>query len=395
MSGLLAGKVWMSALKPTLKPLAATLADIADDDGTSIYPTIAYVAWRLGAGQRTVTRGIGELLLIGVLVKVDEPHHHRPAEYTLIEAALPKRDGWGGVKQRKVRGAGLATHQQKQGGQFGTPLVETGVPSTTGRGANGDVQGCQPRQGGVPFEADLLPLSLNDPSVPVSETSERKSVDTPPARPAVADLVITWNAHRQPGPKILHPERLSGKRYRLLDHALDESPDLSDWIVAIVWLNGQRYANARGTGQNGTWRATLDWLAKPGELAKVLETAATDDVAPPHRPRRPGDLPSDGPTHPPEQAAEIRRRRDDADQYQQARYDEAAALALDLSDRARAHLETAVLEELELNGYRERISASAFDDLVLRALPQKLLDQARGRPLVEVVAELEGKVVAA
>ena len=53
MSGLLAGKVWQSALDPKLKPLAAALADIASDDGTNIYPSVSYVAWPLGRDEHT------------------------------------------------------------------------------------------------------------------------------------------------------------------------------------------------------------------------------------------------------------------------------------------------------------------------------------------------------
>jgi hypothetical protein len=49
VSGLLAGKVWLSNLHRKLKPLAATLADIANEDGTSIYPSVEYVARRLSS----------------------------------------------------------------------------------------------------------------------------------------------------------------------------------------------------------------------------------------------------------------------------------------------------------------------------------------------------------
>ncbi|MGH9561986.1 MAG: helix-turn-helix domain-containing protein [Terracidiphilus sp.] len=67
MSGLLAGKVWLSNLRPQLKPLAATLADIANDDGTSIYPSVAYIAWRLGSSERSVQRGLSDLISLGAL----------------------------------------------------------------------------------------------------------------------------------------------------------------------------------------------------------------------------------------------------------------------------------------------------------------------------------------
>jgi hypothetical protein len=72
VSGLLAGKVWLSNLDRELKPLAATLADIANDDGTSIYPSVAYVAWRLGSSERSVRAGFAKLRQLKVLERVIE-----------------------------------------------------------------------------------------------------------------------------------------------------------------------------------------------------------------------------------------------------------------------------------------------------------------------------------
>src|SRR5882762_9601497 len=71
VSGYLAGKVWHSALHPDLKPLAATLADIGDDDGTSVYPSIAFVAWRLGRSRSAIEVGMRKLRELGILVVVE------------------------------------------------------------------------------------------------------------------------------------------------------------------------------------------------------------------------------------------------------------------------------------------------------------------------------------
>jgi hypothetical protein len=61
MSGLLAGKVWQSDLSADLKPLAACLADQANDRGEGIYSSIAYLAWKLSTSERTVQRGMRKL----------------------------------------------------------------------------------------------------------------------------------------------------------------------------------------------------------------------------------------------------------------------------------------------------------------------------------------------
>jgi hypothetical protein len=96
MSGLLAGKVWLSDLSPRLKPLAATLADIANDDGTSIYPSVQYVAWRLGRSKRFVQGGLSQLRRLGVLEVVANSLGGRglTVEYRMIEKRLPDRPSW-------------------------------------------------------------------------------------------------------------------------------------------------------------------------------------------------------------------------------------------------------------------------------------------------------------
>jgi hypothetical protein len=109
MSGFLAGKVWQSDLAPSLKPLAAALADIANDDGTSIYPSVEYVAWLLGKGERSVQRGLAELRRMAVLEVVAYPSGGRgcATEYRLIEERLPKRVPWRQYRMKK-KGAILA-----------------------------------------------------------------------------------------------------------------------------------------------------------------------------------------------------------------------------------------------------------------------------------------------
>lgn len=70
MSAKLTMLIWESSLAPHVKPLASMLALFAQDDGTSIYPSIGRLARLLGHSRRTVQRQLGELLAAEVLALV-------------------------------------------------------------------------------------------------------------------------------------------------------------------------------------------------------------------------------------------------------------------------------------------------------------------------------------
>lgn len=114
LSGLLAGKVWHSNLDAELKPLAATLADIADDDGSNIYPSILFVAWRLGRDTSTVDRGLKRLRDMGILEVIEQGGGMgRTTEYRMIERKFPQREPWEEFKNnRTVRSLTTASTDQ-------------------------------------------------------------------------------------------------------------------------------------------------------------------------------------------------------------------------------------------------------------------------------------------
>jgi len=136
VSGYLAGKVWQSDLSGTLKPLAAALADIANDDGTSIYPTIEYLAWLLGKSERAVQHNMSTLRAEGIIVPTCHAEcaeypgrSHRmgePVHYQLVAAALPARPEW--RSQRKEGGADIAPPQGKGGAENDTKGVKLAAP---------------------------------------------------------------------------------------------------------------------------------------------------------------------------------------------------------------------------------------------------------------------------
>jgi hypothetical protein len=98
MSGLVAGKVWHSNLPRDIKALAACLADEANDRGEGIYPSIAYIGWKLSTNTRTVQRMMAQLRADGILQKIGVKRFGRiiVPVYRLIVAKLPKRAPWRG-----------------------------------------------------------------------------------------------------------------------------------------------------------------------------------------------------------------------------------------------------------------------------------------------------------
>lgn len=118
MSGYLAGEVWQSNLSPHLKPLAAALADIGNDDGSSIYPSVAYLSWLMGRSRRAIQTGLAELRLAGLLEIIREggegPGDTR--EYRLIRDNLPARAPW---KTKFKKGATAAPLRRRRKGAYG------------------------------------------------------------------------------------------------------------------------------------------------------------------------------------------------------------------------------------------------------------------------------------
>ena len=85
--------------------MCLALGDFADDDGRTIFPSVAYVAWKTGYTRRQVQRHMDELRRMGLLVLVAEPGVlHPTAEYRLdvsaaslkpaFERPPSRRHGW-------------------------------------------------------------------------------------------------------------------------------------------------------------------------------------------------------------------------------------------------------------------------------------------------------------
>lgn len=130
MSVRMMSKVWELDLPQPLKLLALALADIADDEGDNVYPSKAYIAWKVGAHPKTVQRQLAILESLGI-VEVIRIRGHRLAsgQWTRLLKLHPER------------------------GDKLLPLSREGGASGGKRGSARDQKG----------ERSYVPLSIRDP----------------------------------------------------------------------------------------------------------------------------------------------------------------------------------------------------------------------------------------
>ncbi|MBI4393350.1 MAG: hypothetical protein HY556_06090 [Euryarchaeota archaeon] len=315
MSGFLAGKVWQSALAPHLKPLAAALADIANDDGTSIYPSVAYMAWLLGRSERAIQNGLSDLRAQGVLQV--EAHgcggKGHPTEYRLIESALPKRPPW--KEHRQPKGETVAPFEQgtvkpdspfpQEKGETVAPFEqERAKPSSPFKVAKGepqlqkgeaqlqkgevcDTKGCSLRHERVkPASPDPSVEPLVEPSVePPEEPEAQPEKPAAPSPRAFTDLAVqlflekyeqqpTWDdkdfkqfhrlRKRRPELSLQEFER----RYRIMLNSTDEFYQRQGGSLAFFCASFDRFIQAE---EEFATRADLRHRRKALELAEFLE----------------------------------------------------------------------------------------------------------------------------
>ena len=113
MSVTLMGKVWASGLPSDQKFVALALADFADDEGGSIFPSQATIAARVGKSERAVRATIAKLVLLGVLVAGARPGGG-PIHYRLDAEALPKRPEGSSGGDRKDRPERAEAHVRSE-----------------------------------------------------------------------------------------------------------------------------------------------------------------------------------------------------------------------------------------------------------------------------------------
>jgi len=109
---MLAGQVWRSALSHRLKPLTAALADLARDDGSGIFASVAYLAWLVGIKERAVQYQLAQLRRLQIIVAESGARGGRlSTRYRMLSGNLPARAAW---SEAIARGATSCTPNDRK-----------------------------------------------------------------------------------------------------------------------------------------------------------------------------------------------------------------------------------------------------------------------------------------
>lgn len=89
MSIKLMAQVWETAIDRPQKFVLLALADHADDEGNSVYPSMERIGWKTGYSKRHIQRIMDELVSAEILEVVALQKDHRPTEYKIHIAKAP------------------------------------------------------------------------------------------------------------------------------------------------------------------------------------------------------------------------------------------------------------------------------------------------------------------
>ena len=203
MSVYVLSMVFKAKMTPSEKVLMLALADYADDEGGSIFPSQATMAEKSSLGERTVTRLLAMFRDRGLLTEEEPATQHHPARYRMNLDMV-----------KKLRVAKAAT------------LL--GSPTSAFRVANGDIQGSH---GGYQS------VSKKHPSVKASASAAQP----PENQKAIARYCELWKEKYGSAPMIRGKE--AGQIAAIVKHyGLDKTRQ----IIEAYFVTPDKFARERG-----------------------------------------------------------------------------------------------------------------------------------------------------
>jgi len=162
MSIRLMAEVWTRDLPHPDQAILLALADHADDEGGSVFPSVKLVAWKTGYSTRQVQRIIRDLESRGALILVAAAVRYRANEYRIDLEAVPMK----------------APFRDRD--DTVSPLADSGMTSTP----PGMTQPGRPRD-----DIALSPRTITEPSEEPSDKggpsgADQEDIDALPDRPA-------------------------------------------------------------------------------------------------------------------------------------------------------------------------------------------------------------------
>lgn len=115
-------EVWELDLPQPLKLLALSLADIGNDEGERIYPSVRHIARKVGAGRRTIQRQLRALEDLGILEVVERGtgrgnttrYRIIPAKGAILPPIEPEPERAPPATKRASRGAERASPEAER-----------------------------------------------------------------------------------------------------------------------------------------------------------------------------------------------------------------------------------------------------------------------------------------
>lgn len=99
-------EVWESDISAPWQQILLAMADIADDDGNSLFPSVGYLSWKTGKSERQIRALLADLREAKVLTVSRPSSQHYPTHYHLDPSVLPKKTSWEILRELKRQSRG-------------------------------------------------------------------------------------------------------------------------------------------------------------------------------------------------------------------------------------------------------------------------------------------------
>ena len=142
MSITLMSHVWECEIPPNLLLVLLAMADIARDDGSRCYPSIDYLAWKIGYTSRQVQRIVQELRKRDILLVVayGKGGRGKATEYLIKLDHLDRKPSWAIVRQERDN------NHDKMTPFSSTSHNTANTETTTSQRLNHDIMSPKPRR---------------------------------------------------------------------------------------------------------------------------------------------------------------------------------------------------------------------------------------------------------
>ncbi len=181
MSITLMSRVWECALAPNLTLVLLAMADIARDDGSRCYPSVAFLAWKCGYSRRQIQNIIRQLRDMNILLVVNHDLGGRGSdgrghstEYLIRLAYVPLKLPYRSAKTDDGKGATIAPLTMQSD-------TSKGEADFIHKGEICDIEGCNLEHTRVNSTSPNTLISITDPLTETlvdPESKESKYWDT-------------------------------------------------------------------------------------------------------------------------------------------------------------------------------------------------------------------------